>query len=416
MQTALQAWHMGKVITAYRNHPHHVILLTQETVAGWVGITQAQLSRIERGPQPKDLDRLIQWARVLAIPQEVLWFRLPAGIPIPMRDEPLLSSSPPPATTGPVTDSMEKPSQPDPPASIHASAMHSFRNADRMIGGGHLYPAVVRYLHTAVGPDLFTDSDERNGPQAFTAGAALTEMAGWMAHDAGHDPLAWNHFRRSRDFAQLGGDRQLLAHIYASMSHLAAHSGKPREAIQFAECGHETLAAGPAQYRLLARLLAMQARGFAAIGDHARVAQLLLRAEDALLATEEAEPSIWVNAFDAGSLASEAARCFSQIGDLKSAQEHAQRIISLRPTSPSRSRAFGQIRLAKILILRQELDEACPLIRQILDSTRHLSSYLVLKELIDARDMLISHRSRSTAVAELLPTLDRELTQRLDIR
>ena len=53
----------------------------QEIVAGWMGITQAQLSRIESGPPIKDLDRLIQWARTLGLPPHLLWFKLPAQRP-----------------------------------------------------------------------------------------------------------------------------------------------------------------------------------------------------------------------------------------------------------------------------------------------------------------------------------------------
>ena len=34
-------------------------------------------------------------------------------------------------------------------------AMQAFRSADRQVGGGHLYAAVVRYLRTQVGPRLF---------------------------------------------------------------------------------------------------------------------------------------------------------------------------------------------------------------------------------------------------------------------
>src|SRR5439155_11715038 len=46
-------------------------------VAGWVGITQAQLSRIEHGAPIVHLDRLIHWAKVLGIPEQHLWFALP---------------------------------------------------------------------------------------------------------------------------------------------------------------------------------------------------------------------------------------------------------------------------------------------------------------------------------------------------
>src|SRR5213080_3473757 len=82
MRDALASWHMGRVIAAYRTNPHHLRPIPQEIVGGWVGITQAQLSRIENGPPIRDLDRLTQWATLLRVPPDLLWFKLPgAGSP-----------------------------------------------------------------------------------------------------------------------------------------------------------------------------------------------------------------------------------------------------------------------------------------------------------------------------------------------
>lgn len=77
MRDALASWHIGRVIAAYRHHAHHGRVLRQDLVAGWMGITQAQLSRIENGAPVADLRKLRQWAGVLGIPAELLWFQLP---------------------------------------------------------------------------------------------------------------------------------------------------------------------------------------------------------------------------------------------------------------------------------------------------------------------------------------------------
>ena len=75
MMTALENRDMGKVIRAYRMHPHHGrSVITQAVVASWGGITQAQLSRIENGPPMMHMDRLTHWAKVLRIPEHLLWF------------------------------------------------------------------------------------------------------------------------------------------------------------------------------------------------------------------------------------------------------------------------------------------------------------------------------------------------------
>ena len=78
MRAALDSRGMGKMIRAYRLHPVHGRRpLPQDLVASWVGIAQAQLSRIENGSPIVHLDRLIQWALVLGIPAPLLWFKLP---------------------------------------------------------------------------------------------------------------------------------------------------------------------------------------------------------------------------------------------------------------------------------------------------------------------------------------------------
>lgn len=79
IRDALTRRHMGSVIRAFREHPMHgKETISQGIVAGWIGITQAQVSRIENGPVIVDLDRLTEWALLLGIPEEYLWFKLPA--------------------------------------------------------------------------------------------------------------------------------------------------------------------------------------------------------------------------------------------------------------------------------------------------------------------------------------------------
>jgi transcriptional regulator with XRE-family HTH domain len=89
MRAAFEARHMGHIIRAYRLHYYHGRRpVSQEVMAQWLSVSQAQLSRIEMGHPIRDLDRLIQWARVLIIPLELLWFKMPAVSPAPQADQP----------------------------------------------------------------------------------------------------------------------------------------------------------------------------------------------------------------------------------------------------------------------------------------------------------------------------------------
>src|SRR6266511_641762 len=407
MRDALAGWHMGRVIRAYRHHPFHERPLSQETVAAWLRITQPQLSRIEHGPPIRDLDRLIYWAKLLRIPAALLWFDLPgaagrwdagragqethAG-----RDHPATSLARAARPAGPQAN----------PSNLSADAltMEAFRAADRQIGGGHLYASVVRYLQVDLGRRLFGTMGDDTGSQLFCAAAGLTDMAGWMAHDGGQDLLARQHFDRAVRLSELGGDRQLGAQVRTSLSHLRHHLGEPREAIRFARDGQRKLGERPGNPELAARLLAMEARGHAALGESAECARMLIDAEKMLGHEFVEPPSPWVSRFDEASLASEAARCLRQLGDLEAARRQAERVVALRSAERARSRAFGQLTLATILVGQGELDTACAVGYQAVDGTRAVGSYLVVQQLHDLGRLLEPHRS-IRVVAEFLEYL-----------
>jgi transcriptional regulator with XRE-family HTH domain len=293
----------------------------------------------------------------------------------------------------------------------HVGAMRSFRSADRQVGGGHLYATVIKYLHTEVAPRLFGDEQETDDGLSFTAAAALTEMAGWMAHDAGRDQVAARHFSRSLHLAKLGAEQQFQAQVLASLSHLANHQGHADEAIRYARQGSQALTDGPRHPSLQGRLLAMQARGFAALGQAEHCVQLLHRAETALDGPPADQQSPWISPFDEASLASEAARCLRQLGDLSQAQRQTERIIALRPTDRIRSRAFGQLILVTILIARGRVEAACAVAHEILDATPHLGSGLVGQQLSDLQRLLAPYRD-TTVVKEFLARLADVLSER----
>jgi transcriptional regulator with XRE-family HTH domain len=77
VRRALATRDMGALMRAYRTHPYHRRDISQEVAAGWVGITQPRLSRIENGEGVGNITKLIRWAHVLRIPPDLLWFQMP---------------------------------------------------------------------------------------------------------------------------------------------------------------------------------------------------------------------------------------------------------------------------------------------------------------------------------------------------
>jgi tetratricopeptide (TPR) repeat protein len=89
IREACQQRHMGQLVRAYRHHPTHGSRpLSQEWVASWFNLSQTQLSKIESHSPITDLSRLYEFARVLHMPERILWFTLPerdgAGRPAPV--------------------------------------------------------------------------------------------------------------------------------------------------------------------------------------------------------------------------------------------------------------------------------------------------------------------------------------------
>jgi DNA-binding XRE family transcriptional regulator len=80
-RTAFESQHIGKVFKAYRNHPRHLRLfgkaLNQELLGRWLGLTQAQVSKLENGRPEHNIETLRNYARILHLPRHMLWFDYP---------------------------------------------------------------------------------------------------------------------------------------------------------------------------------------------------------------------------------------------------------------------------------------------------------------------------------------------------
>ncbi|MEA5358748.1 helix-turn-helix domain-containing protein [Amycolatopsis sp., V23-08] len=277
-------------------------------------------------------------------------------------------------------------------ATIQAMAT-AFQVADRKVGGGQIYPTVVTYLQTEISPRLFDPASDILGERLFQAAASLTEIAGWMAHDSGYDQHAQRHFSQSYRLARAADHPALLANISASMSHLAGQLHQAKAAVRIAQVGLAHAERGPGRQRLTARLYAMTARGLAMQGDADASRQALVDAERVLERLHEDGPAEWISQFDEAALASEAALCYDTLGDRRQAERQARRVLELRVGDRVRSRAFGQLTLAEVLVGGGEIDEAASLGREVCAALGSLTSARVRNRLTDLKTVLQPHRS-----------------------
>lgn len=292
-----------------------------------------------------------------------------------------------------------------PDQSDDLAAMESFRLADRQLGGGHLYGSVTHYLNRRVAPRLF--GMERSGSmyQTLQAAAALTEMAGWMAHDCGQDTRARRHFESALPLTQSGADAALCAHVMASTSHLALETGRCGDAVQLARAGRERAGDDPRTSAVLARLHAMEGRALAGAGQAGASRRAIDEAERCLAQpVGDERPSAWISDFDAASLASEKALCLQDLGLLDEAATAAEHAVALRSGERARSRVFGQITLCMIRVQQRELEAACAVGSDLLRSCRTLGSLGVTQQLDSLGRAFASHRAERP-VAEFLDSL-----------
>ncbi|GAA4935942.1 hypothetical protein GCM10023224_15930 [Streptomonospora halophila] len=283
--------------------------------------------------------------------------------------------------------------------------VQSFRLADRRMGGGHLYAAVLHYLTTQVGPELVAES----AGAPFVAAAGLTEMAGWMAHDAGRDHAASRHFHRSLQLAQAAESPALTAQVWASHSHLSLHRHDGDTALFAAERGYELLD-GSEDTAVRGRLLAMRARSHAVRGDAAACREALDQAERVLTSSSLRYGSQWASPFDEGSLASEAARSMCDVGDFAAAASFATRALEARAPERMRARTFASLVLARALVGQGEIERACTITLEVGESTGPVGSLVVADQFAQAVHGLVPFAA-TREVGGMLPRLQQTVSQ-----
>ncbi|TXL87330.1 transcriptional regulator [Streptomyces sp. IB2014 016-6] len=232
---------------------------------------------------------------------------------------------------------------------------------DHRFGSGHVRPVVVHYLNSVVSGLLSGSYPEAVGRRLFATVARLTELAGYMAVDTGQPGLAQRYYIQALRLAQAAGDRGYGGYVLAaSMSHLAAQLGNPREIAQLARAAQEG-ARGHVTPRAQAMFLAAEARGHALMGD---VSQCHAVAGRALTALEHADPEsgddpVWIAHYDHAYLADELAHCYRDLGQPEAAARHASDSLAGHPESRSRRRAIGLVLLATAQVQQREVEEAC---------------------------------------------------------
>jgi len=230
---------------------------------------------------------------------------------------------------------------------------------DHRFGSGHIRPVVVHYLNSVVSGLLAGSYREAVGRELFSAVARLTELAGYMAVDTGQPGLAQRYYIQALRLAQAAGDRAYGGYILAaSMSHLAASLGNPREIAQLARAAQEG-ARGQVTATAEAMFHAAEARGHALLGDARSFGTVAGLALDAMGRSDPEQDPPWIAHFDRAYLADELAHCHRDLGRPESAARCAEEALAAHPAGRTRRRAIDLLLLADAQAQQRELEAAC---------------------------------------------------------
>ncbi|MFJ2744238.1 transcriptional regulator [Streptomyces sp. NPDC087440] len=251
------------------------------------------------------------------------------------------------------------------PSDVEAvrATTQALQTLDHRFGAGHVRPIVVHYLNSVVSGLLSGSYRESVGRELFGAVARLTELAGYMAVDTGQPGLAQRYYIQALRLAQAAGDRGYGGYVLAaSMSHLAAQLGNPREIAQLARAAQEG-ARGRVTPRAEAMFYAAEARGHALLGDERTCGAVAAKAQSAMEKAhdegESGDDPTWIAHFDQAYLADELAHCHRDLGQADAAARRAQESLAGHPDSRVRRRAIGLVLLASAQVQQREVEQAC---------------------------------------------------------
>ncbi|WP_446222584.1 helix-turn-helix domain-containing protein [Nocardia sp. IBHARD005] len=372
MRDALASWHMGRVIYAFRTHPTHKSPITQLDVANWLDITQATLSRIETGDAPEIMSKLIRWATILRVPQELLWFRLPQRDTVDEVDRQgflrvaAATAATAVASPGSMLRLLDDTRAAPVPSRVGSVEIAQIRDAaqlfakwDATYGGALVRDVVAAQLRIAQGY-LNADCAPANRADLYLAVGSLAHTAAFMAFDACAHNDAEQMFGLARDCAKEVDAVHLHAKVLSSMTRHSIWIGKNTDGL-----GHvqEALALAP---RLTATEQAMlhtaEARVRAKLGDVQAVLTAVGRADEQFANSSPANDPVWMRYYDPAQHAGDTGHALFDIAVKGSftgeARDRLATAVQQHTDLAARSRTMSSIKLASLVMATGDPAEA----------------------------------------------------------
>ncbi|GAA2001282.1 helix-turn-helix transcriptional regulator [Catenulispora subtropica] len=438
-QQALRGWDVGAALALYRRHTG----VTQVRIAAAVGIDQSEVSRLQRGEKKiRDRQQALMWIRVLGVPDDLLPV-MPAG-----QGRPDLSSTlwlPTLADTlsavgemtgadinsrigeaaevdaAPLTDALiawanvapngesahrDRPGRQIGMADVQTLSIMSqaFADADHRLGGGHARSTLAHYLNSVAIPlALHSSYTDHVGRQLLAEIARLSDVAGFMAFDAGHQLTGRHYLVHALRLAAAGGNPVLSAHILTDLAMQAIYVGQTSPAVDAAHAAIAAARRGNSP-STLARCYAIAARAAAAAGDAAASDKHLNQAERVLDNRGHGEEPAWISFFSTRQLTVESMYASEALGRSTYVQRHADTAQLDHAAGDAMPRrdvlAKSTLALSYLTDERVDIERACAVMTECIPLIGGLTSARALAAVKRTRQRLADF-SDSASVKEL---------------
>ncbi|MBF6060964.1 helix-turn-helix transcriptional regulator [Nocardia terpenica] len=231
------------------------------------------------------------------------------------------------------------------------------RHLDDSVGGRTLYPVIRKELADIRGLVDCGSYTEQIGQRLLTVVGELSQLAGWVASDAGRYADAETDYLEGVSAASEAGDKVLAAQLFSSLSYQMSNVGNPADAALLAR----TAVVGARDATPVVRTLLLERVAWASA--RARDRDGSRRALDAVDDTYDshspdiAEPewTYWLNRDEIDVMAG---RCFVELRDPSSAEPLLSRAIDGYPADHAREVALYRTWLAEAYAGKGELDAA----------------------------------------------------------
>ncbi|WP_231934821.1 hypothetical protein [Micromonospora viridifaciens] len=427
VRQALAERHLGRVIRAYRYHPYHGRNpLPQTVVAGWLGITQAQLSRVETGPPLVHLDRLSHWATLLGIPATRLWFALPRQSAV-VAEPPTIAHEEGGTTkrrqfhavaalagiqASGCLDLLAP--QADPPPSVGmeqvryaGSLVDEFRKADAAVGADALCDIAMQ-VHERLSAWATKAAYSRSvGDALQSALADLAIQAAWLAIDADRRAEARPYLNEAIARARIADDSRVEVRALACMS-LLLREDRPGEAVHCAEAALRA-SAGWATPRLSTLLHLRAAYAQATLRDASGFEREMTRARRAFEGGSHEDDLPFISFVTAQEVTGIQGLSYLALGRPDRAAGCFRAITAAPSAAHQRNNVYYTVQLARAVGRQGDAGEAARVGLSLLPKVDRVRSGRVSRLLGEVRSSLSAARDSISEAREFVEAYDRAL-------